>query len=67
MSTLMDILNTVVEGGMNNGGYLSTSAVLNTPYGTHNISQGTEHPQGTQDVPHIHHESPHSTEHSHST
>ena len=28
---------------------------------------GTEHPPGTQDIPHIYHDIPHGTEHPHGT
>ena len=69
MMHMGDIMSTV-EGVQYHGGNLllfEYPMVLNTPHSTQiskdGIPHGTEHPHGTHDIPHMHHDIPHGTEH----
>ena len=73
MSTVGVILSTVGDvqyhGGYHDarGGYLEYRDGCSVPWGTQITKyfspHGTEHPHGTHDIPHMHHDIPHGTEH----
>ena len=69
MMHVRNILSTVEDIMINVGVYLEYRGGVRYREGGRNLllfeyPHGTEHPHGTHDIPHVHHDTPHGTEYS---